>query len=141
MTMLMERMGLFEPVQQALAAGLPALGTCAGLIVMATRISDGLEGQRSLGVLDVAVRRNGYGRQVESFEAELRFRGLEAPFHGVFIRSPLVEDPGSSEVLAVHEGHPVALRQGRILALCFHPELTTDRRLHREFLNLAASAR
>ena len=139
LTMLMERMGLFEPVRDAIRGGLPTLGTCAGLIVMAKRISDAAEGQRSLEVMDVAVRRNGYGRQADSFETALRVRDLEGTFPGVFIRSPLVEDAGSAEVLAEHEGHPVALRQGRIVGLCFHPELTADRRLHRQFLKLAAA--
>jgi 5'-phosphate synthase pdxT subunit len=97
--------------------------------------------QRGLGLLDIGVRRNGYGRQVDSFEAGLDVVGLGGKsFPGVFIRAPLVETTGSADVIAEHGGHPVALRQGRIVALCFHPELTDDLRLHREFVKLAASA-
>jgi pyridoxal 5'-phosphate synthase pdxT subunit len=137
MQILLERMGLFEAVRSTVRAGLPTLGTCAGMIMLASRITDGREGQRGLDALDIAVRRNGYGRQVDSFEALIEVRGLEGgPFPGVFIRAPLVEDAGSVEVLAEHDGHPVALRQGHVLALSFHPELSDDTRLHREFLKL-----
>ena len=142
MTMLMDRMGLLEAVREALATGLPTLGTCAGMIVLADRISDGLPEQRGLGALDIVVRRNGYGRQLDSFEAELEVSGLEGgSFPGVFIRAPVVEDAGSTEVLASHEGRPVAVRQGSVMALAFHPELSGDLRLHREFLRLAAGSR
>jgi 5'-phosphate synthase pdxT subunit len=141
MTMLMERMGLLEPLRASIAAGLPTLATCAGLIVLATDVADGMADQKGLGLLDVSVRRNGYGRQVESFEADLNVAGIgDKPFPAVFIRSPLVESAGSTEVLAEHEGHPVAVRQGSILGLCFHPELTGDLRLHREFVRIAAGA-
>ena len=141
-TMLLERMGLLEPVSEALRGGLPALGTCAGMIVLADRITDGIEGQRGLGVLDISVRRNGYGRQLDSFEADLEVEGLEGgPFPGVFIRAPVVEDPGDTEVLASHGGHPVAVRQGRVMALAFHPELSGDLRLHEEFVRLAGGVR
>lgn len=137
-TMLMERMGLLEPVATALRGGLPVLGTCAGMIVLAERITDGIAGQRGLGLLDITVRRNGYGRQLDSFEAALDIAGLEGgPFPGVFIRAPLVEDSGSAEVMATHAGHPVAVRKGRVMALAFHPELSGDLRLHREFVRLA----
>ena len=137
MEMLMERMGLLEPVRMAVRAGLPTLGTCAGMIVLADRITDGRPDQHGLRALDIAVRRNAFGRQVDSFEADLDVAGLEGgPFHGVFIRAPVVEDAGRSEVLASHEGQPVAVRQGRVMALAFHPELTGDLRLHREFLRL-----
>jgi len=95
-----------------------------------------------MGLLDIAVRRNGYGRQVDSFEAPLSIDGLNGKkFPGVFIRAPLVESTGTVAVIAAHDGRPVAVRQGRILALCFHPELTKDLRLHREFVRLAASAK
>ena len=141
MTLLLERMGLLLPLRAALERGLPALGTCAGLILLSDEIRDGSEGQRGFGLLDAAVRRNGYGRQLDSFEAELDVKGLEGgSFPGVFIRAPLVESAGRAEVLATHEGHPVALRQGNLMALCFHPELSGDLRLHREFLKLARSA-
>jgi 5'-phosphate synthase pdxT subunit len=97
--------------------------------------------QRGLGLLDVSVKRNGYGRQVDSFEAPIDVAGLDGkPFPGVFIRSPLVESVGSAEVVATHDGRPVALRQGHILALCFHPELTGDRRLHAAFVRMAKAS-
>ena len=141
MTMLMDRMGLLEPLRKAIAQGLPTLATCAGMIVLARDVSDGMAEQRGLGLLDIGVRRNGYGRQVESFEAPLQVTGLGAKsFPGVFIRAPLVESTGSAEVIATHDGRPVAVRQGRIVALCFHPELTADLRLHREFVRMAAGA-
>lgn len=140
MTMLMERVGLLEPLREAIADGLATFATCAGMIVLARDVVDGMTDQKGLGLLDISVRRNGYGRQVDSFEADLDVVGLNGrPFPGVFIRSPLVESTGSTEVIATHDGHAVALRQGRVLALCFHPELTGDLRLHREFVRLAAS--
>jgi 5'-phosphate synthase pdxT subunit len=135
MTMLMERVGLLDPLRGAIDGGLPTLATCAGMIVLAREVTDGMPGQTGLGLLDIAVRRNGYGRQVDSFEADIDVAGLEGrAFHAVFIRSPLVESTGNVDVIASHEGHPVAVRQGHILALCFHPELTNDLRLHRHFL-------
>jgi 5'-phosphate synthase pdxT subunit len=141
MTMLMERVGLLEPLRDAIAGGLPTLATCAGMIVLAREVTDGMADQRGLGLLDVSVKRNGYGRQVDSFEAPVDVAGLDGkPFPGVFIRSPLVESAGSAEVLATHDGRPVALRQGHILALCFHPELTGDRRLHEEFVRMAQAS-
>ena len=142
MTMLMERVGLLEPLRQAIAAGLPTLATCAGMIVLARDITDGMSGQHGLGLLDIAVRRNGYGRQVESFEAPLRVDGLDGKtFPGVFIRAPLVERTGDVDVIAEHDGRPVAVRHGRITALGFHPELSGDLRLHREFVRMAGGAR
>ena len=140
MTMLMERTGLLEPLRAAIGDGLATLATCAGMIVLARDVVDGMSEQKGLGLLDISVRRNGYGRQVDSFEADLDVVGLGGKsFPGVFIRSPLVESTGSTEVIARHDGHAVAVRQGRILALCFHPELTDDLRLHREFVRLASS--
>jgi 5'-phosphate synthase pdxT subunit len=137
MQILLERMGLLEALREAVLGGLPSLGTCAGMILLASRLIDGRAGQRGFGAIDIAVRRNGYGRQVDSFEAELEVAGLDGgPFPGVFIRSPVVEDAGSAEVLARHGGHPVAVRQGKVMALSFHPELSSDLRLHREFLRL-----
>ncbi len=139
MMMLMERVGLLEPLREAIRNGLATLATCAGMIVLARDITDGMAGQRGLGLLDVDVRRNGYGRQVDSFESPLHIEGMNGKtFPGVFIRAPLVERTGDVKVIAQHEGHPVALKQDRILALCFHPELTDDLRLHREFVRLAA---
>lgn len=140
MTMLMERMGLLEPVREAIKQGLATLATCAGMIVLASDISDGMPQQKGFGLLDITVRRNGYGRQVESFEAPLDIGGLSGKtFPGVFIRAPLVERTGDVDVVATLDGHPVAVRQGRMLALAFHPELTDDLRLHKEFVRLAAA--
>ena len=139
MTMLMERVGLLEPLRAAIAKGLPTLATCAGMIVLARDVTDGMEDQQGMGLLDVSVKRNGYGRQVDSFEVALDIAGLDGkPFPGVFIRSPLVESTGIAQVIATHDGRAVAVRQGPILALCFHPELTGDRRLHQEFVRMAA---
>jgi 5'-phosphate synthase pdxT subunit len=141
MTMLMERVGLLGPLRGAIAGGLPTLATCAGMIVLAREVTDGMANQQGLGLLDIAVRRNGYGRQVDSFEADVEIAGLGAKtFPAVFIRSPLVESTGDVEVIASHEGHAVAVRQGQILALCFHPELTKDLRVHREFVRMASSS-
>jgi 5'-phosphate synthase pdxT subunit len=142
MTMLMDRAGMIEPLRSEIAQGLAVLATCAGMIVLAHDISDAMEGQKGLGLLDIAVRRNGYGRQVDSFEAGLKIKGLgEREFPGVFIRAPLVESTGAVEVMATYEGHPVAVKQGRIIALCFHPELSGDLRLHREFVRMARGPR
>ncbi len=142
MTMLMERVGLLEPLRRAIRGGLATLATCAGMIVLAREITDGMPEQKGLGLLDIDVRRNGYGRQVDSFESPLHIEGMDGfdgkDFPGVFIRSPLVERTGDVKVIATYDGHPVAVRKDRILALCFHPELTSDLRLHREFVRLAA---
>ena len=139
MTMLMERVGLLLPLRDAIRGGLATLATCAGTIVLARDITDGMADQKGLGLLDIAVRRNGYGRQLDSFEAPLHIEGMNGKeFPGVFIRSPLVERAGDVKVMATYEGHPVAVRRDRILALCFHPELTGDLRLHRDFVRLAA---
>ena len=139
MTMLMERTELLEPLREVISHGLATFATCAGMIVLARDVVGGMTEQQGLGLLDITVRRNGYGRQVDSFEAELDVPGLKGrPFPGIFIRAPLVESSGSAEVIAQHEGHAVAVRQGRIVALCFHPELTSDLRLHREFVRMAA---
>jgi 5'-phosphate synthase pdxT subunit len=142
MTMLMERVGLLGPLRAAIAGGLPTLATCAGMIVLAREVSDGMPEQQGLGLLDIAVRRNGYGRQVDSFETDLEITGLAIKsFPGVFIRSPLVESTGDVDVLATHEGRAVAVRQGQIVGLCFHPELTKDLRLHREFVRIASGSK
>ena len=138
MTMLMERVGLLEPLRKAIAGGLPVFATCAGMIVLARDVADGMADQKGMGLLDIAVRRNGYGRQVDSFEAALQVRGMNGkPFPGVFIRAPLVESTGKADVNASYEGRPVAVKQGRILAFCFHPELSGDLRLHKEFVRMA----
>jgi pyridoxal 5'-phosphate synthase pdxT subunit len=142
MTMLMERVGLLGPLREAIERGLPVLATCAGMIVLAKDVTDAMPGQHGMGLLDIGVRRNGYGRQVDSFEAGLDFAALgDRQFPGVFIRAPLVERTGDVEVLASYGEHPVAVKQGNILALCFHPELSGDRRLHREFVRIAEAKR
>ena len=139
MTMLMERVGLLAPLRDAIAKGMPVLATCAGMIVLARDITDAMQGQHGLGLLDIGVRRNGYGRQVDSFEAGLHIDGIGgAEFPGVFIRAPLVESVGDAKVIASYEGHPVGVRKDNITALCFHPELSRDRRVHREFVRLAS---
>ncbi|NPC96877.1 pyridoxal 5'-phosphate synthase glutaminase subunit PdxT [Nocardioides sp. zg-DK7169] len=130
-------LGLLEPVRERLAAGMPAFGTCAGMILLADRVLDGAAGQGSIGGLDVTVRRNAFGRQVDSFEGPLDVRGLAEPVHAVFIRAPWVEQVGRGvEVLAEAAGHPVAVRQGRLLATSFHPEVGADTRVHGLFAEL-----
>jgi pyridoxal 5'-phosphate synthase pdxT subunit len=129
------RFGLIEPLRSALSDGMPAFGTCAGLIFMGSSVTDG--DQPQLGILDVVVRRNAFGRQNDSFEADLDVSGLDAPVHGVFIRAPWVEKVGSEvEVLAEIDHHPVMVRQGNLLASSFHPELTGDGRVHQMLLDL-----
>ncbi len=128
---------LLEPLRKRVAEGMPTFGTCAGMILLADQIEDGAAGQETVGGLDVTVRRNAFGRQVDSFEADLAFRGLGEPVHAVFIRAPWVERTGPEvEVLAETEGHPVAVRQGHLLATSFHPEVDGDGRVHRLFLEL-----
>jgi len=133
---LLDSSGLREPVAALVREGAPTLATCAGLIVLAVEISDGRPDQRPLGLLDVTVRRNGYGRQVDSFEAPITVTGMAgAPFPGVFIRAPIVERVGAAvEVLAMHEDRPVLCRQDSIWAASFHPELSGDLRVHERFL-------
>ncbi len=134
--------GLLEPLRERLAEGMPALGTCAGMIMLADRIEAGIAGQETLGGLDVVVRRNAFGRQVDSFEADLDFASFDAPFHALFIRAPWVEKAGADvEVLArVAEGPAVgrivAVRQDNVMATSFHPEITHDDRVHRYFVEL-----
>lgn len=125
---------LLEPLRRALTAGLPAYGTCAGMVLLADQVRDGRPGQPTLGGLDVVVRRNAFGRQVDSFEAQLELDGV-GQVHGVFIRAPWVEQVGAGvEVLARVGEHPVAVRQGHLLATSFHPELTGDGRVHALFV-------
>jgi 5'-phosphate synthase pdxT subunit len=130
---------LLDPLRAAVKDGLPVYGSCAGMVLLADRILDGIEGQETIGGLDVVVRRNAFGRQVDSFEADLEhaFADPARPFHAVFIRAPWVESVGAGvTVLATASGHPVAVRQGSLLATSFHPELTHDDRVHRTFLDL-----
>ncbi len=138
---------LFEPLQKRIAGGMPVLGTCAGMIMLADRVEDAATGQETLGGLDVTVRRNAFGRQVDSFEGELDFAGLDAPVPAVFIRAPWVEAVGSGvEVLArvaggAAAGRIVAVRQGPLMATSFHPEVADDLRIHRLFLDLVSESR
>jgi 5'-phosphate synthase pdxT subunit len=133
---------LFEPLQKRIRGGMPAFGTCAGMIMLADRITDGTADQETLGGLDITVRRNAFGRQVDSFEGALAFDGLEQPVHAVFIRAPWVEEAGPDvEVLArVDEGDAagriVAVRQGPLMATSFHPEVGSDTRIHQVFVDL-----
>ncbi len=126
--------GLEEAIRRFEA---PILGTCAGMILLAREAVDGTPEQPLLGAIDLVVRRNGYGRQVASFEADLELEGEDRPLRGVFIRAPRVTEQGPQvEVLAELDGDPVLLRQGRILVAAFHPELTDDTRVHERFLQL-----
>jgi 5'-phosphate synthase pdxT subunit len=135
MSRLLVSSGLHDPLKVRLAEGLPVFGTCAGMILLADQVLDGRPDQIRFGVIDLTVRRNGYGRQVDSFEADLVVRGLDTPFHAVFIRAPVVESAGPDvEVLAEHDGRAVLARQGRVTVASFHPELTADDRLHARFL-------
>jgi 5'-phosphate synthase pdxT subunit len=134
---LIDRYGLREPIRAFAHGGAPIFGTCAGMILLAARIADGDE--PVLGLLDVTVQRNAYGRQLDSFEADLAMPALGTePLHGVFIRAPIVSDLGDGvEALARDaDERPIAVRQGRILATAFHPELTSDRRVHRLLLEM-----
>lgn len=128
--------GLAEPLRAAIRDGLPVYGTCAGLIMVADKILDPRSGQETFGGIDMIVRRNAFGRQNESFEAQVEVRGVPGgPVQGVFIRAPWVESVGAgAEVLAEHGGHIVAVRQGNVLATSFHPELTGDHRVHELFV-------
>jgi 5'-phosphate synthase pdxT subunit len=146
LSMLLESTGLFDAIAERIGAAddpLPLLGTCAGLVLVAAEVLDGRPDQRTFGVLDAVVRRNGYGRQEQSFEAELTLGSGEGPpLPTVFIRAPLVVSAGAAvDVLATHQGAPVLVRQGAVLASSFHPELTTDRRIHRLFAELCGSDR
>lgn len=132
---------LLEPLRERISGGMPTFGTCAGMILLADRIEGGTADQETIGGLDVTVRRNAFGRQVDSFEADLPFEGLDAPVHAVFIRAPWVEATGPSvEVLARAQGHPVAVRQGHLMATSFHPEVEGDHRVHRLFVDMVASS-
>jgi 5'-phosphate synthase pdxT subunit len=134
---LLRSSGLLDALTERVADGLAVLGTCAGAILLATEVLDGRPDQCSLGALDVTVRRNGYGTQLQSFEADLDLDGSDGrPFPGVFIRAPVFERVGDAvDVLAVHDGHPVLVRQGPVWASTFHPELSGDLRIHQRFVD------
>ena len=151
MSKMLDTFDLLEPLRARLRAGMPAYGSCAGMILLADEILDGRPDQHQLGGLDVVVRRNAFGRQVDSFETDLEFRGVpDGPMHAVFIRAPWVEKTGGDvEVLAAvppvtaageAAGRPVAVRQGPVLATAFHPELTGDRRVHGLFVDMVRAA-
>lgn len=137
---------LFEPLQSRIRGGMPTFGTCAGMIMLAEKIEDGIIGQETLGGLDIVVRRNAFGRQVDSFETDLDFTGLDDPVHAVFIRAPWVESVGSGvEVLArirggEADGRIVAVRQRNVMATSFHPEMSGDDRVHRSFVEFIAQS-
>jgi 5'-phosphate synthase pdxT subunit len=138
---LMETYGFYDVVSRRHAEGMAVWGTCAGAILIARTILDALPGQRSLELMNMEIRRNAYGRQVDSFEAPLRVAGLDEPYTGVFIRAPWIESVGEGvEVLARHEDRIVAARQGRLMATSFHPELTGDPRIHRLFVESIVGA-
>jgi 5'-phosphate synthase pdxT subunit len=147
---LLRAFDLDGPVRERLAAGMPAYGSCAGMILLADRIVGGIDGQRTLGGLDVTVRRNAFGRQVDSFESDLRIVGVPGtetdPVHAVFIRAPWVDEVGPAATpLARVESGPaagriVAVRQGSLLATSFHPEVTGDTRVHRLFVEIVRDA-
>jgi 5'-phosphate synthase pdxT subunit len=135
--------GMQEPLRTAIARGLPVYGTCAGLILLADRITDGIAGQQTLGGLDVTVRRNAFGSQVDSFETDLDVPALGAPpVHAVFIRAPLVESHGPSvePLAALDDGRIVAVRQGALVGTSFHPEVTGEHRFHELFLDTVRAA-
>jgi 5'-phosphate synthase pdxT subunit len=145
MSKLARTFDLLDPLRDAIHDGLPAFGTCAGMIMLADHIEAGIPGQETIGGLDVVVRRNAFGRQVDSFEADLDVTGFKHPFHAVFIRAPWVEKVGADvEVVArvaaaSHDeavGRIVAVRQAHLLATSFHPEITGDARIHRLFVDL-----
>lgn len=135
MSHLLRTNDLFDPIAASIAEGLPVFGTCAGMIMCAADVIDGRADQRSFAAIDISVRRNGYGRQLASFEADLDVVGFDAPFHAVFIRAPIVERVGDGvEILARHEDVPVLVREGSCTVTSFHPELTPDGRLHEMFV-------
>ena len=129
---------LLDPIRKLIAGGMPAFGSCAGLIMLADRIADGAEGQQTFGGIDMTARRNAFGRQVDSFERPVAVDGLSGPpFPAVFIRAPWVEQTGQEvSVLGEDNGRIIAVRQGPLLATSFHPELTPDRRIHELFVSM-----
>ena len=138
MSQLLESSGLFDPIATRIAAGMPVFGTCAGMILLASEILDGRSDQRSFSAIDISVRRNAFGRQVDSFEATIN--SSVGDFHGVFIRAPRIERVGDDvEVLGSINNEPVLVRQGNVVAASFHPELSNDARLHEYFVSITAN--
>ena len=144
MSHLLRDLDLLDPLRKRLADGFPAYGACAGMILLASEILDAGAGGREaipLGGIDITVRRNAFGRQIDSFEGDVEFAGFDDPVHAVFIRAPWVERVGDGvQVLARAAGHVVAVRQGRVLATAFHPEMTGDPRIHRLFVDIVNGA-
>ncbi|MGY0236209.1 pyridoxal 5'-phosphate synthase glutaminase subunit PdxT [Longispora urticae] len=147
MSKLVEIFGMLEPIRERIKAGMPVYGSCAGMIMLAERVLDGRPDQQTFGGIDMVVRRNAFGRQVDSFEADVELTGIEGdPFHAVFIRAPRVESVGEGvEVLSRitggdADGTIVAVRQGPLLATAFHPELTGDLRVHALFVEMVRAA-
>jgi 5'-phosphate synthase pdxT subunit len=134
--------GLFELISDRIKSGMPVYGSCAGMILLANEVLDAIDGQESFGGLDATVRRNAFGRQVDSFEIDLNITGITDPaFRAIFIRAPWIERVAADvEVLARVDGHPVAVRQGHIFATSFHPELTGDNRVHRYFVDVVCQS-
>jgi len=140
MSMLLTTSGLFDALKARLADGMPVFGTCAGMILCATEVHDGRSDQRGFDLIDITVRRNGYGRQLESFESDIDVAGLDSAFHAVFIRAPYVERVGDNvEILASVDGVAVLVRNERCTVAAFHPELTNDVRLHEIFVSSLAT--
>ena len=138
---LLDRFELLEPLRARALTGMPLYGTCAGMILMATEIEGPQAAPHRLGVMDIAVRRNAYGRQVDSFEADLDVAGLDSPLRAAFIRAPVVERVGPAvEVLAALDDRPVLVRERHLVASSFHPEMTGDERIHELFVDLARHA-
>jgi 5'-phosphate synthase pdxT subunit len=134
---LLDRFELLEPLTARADDGMPLYGTCAGAILMARQLTGGQDAPHRVGLMDIIVRRNAYGRQVDSFEADLDIEGVGQAFRAVFIRAPSIEGVGPEvKVLARHDGDPVLVRQGNLLASTFHPEMTGDNRVHELFLEM-----
>ena len=133
---------LFEPIRESIANGLPVFGTCAGLIMLADRITDGIVGQETFGGLDVVVQRNAFGNQLDSFEVDLPFKGIEGHLHAAFIRAPLITEVGSDVdiVARLEDGRIVGVRQANRLGISFHPEVTGEDRVHRYFYDTLVCA-
>ena len=130
------------PIIELIKKGLPVFGTCAGLILLADRIVDGIEGQESFGGLDVSVQRNAFGSQVDSFEADLNFEGLSSPIHAAFIRAPIVLEVGAGvqKLAELADGRVLAVRQGNLLGISFHPEVTGETAVHKYFSDMCKAA-
>lgn len=147
MLLLAKSQGLLEPLRSRIADGMPVLGTCAGMVLLAREVLDGKAGQETLGGLDIVVRRNAFGGQIHSFETDVEFSGLEDPVHAVFIRAPWVESTGPSvEILAkvsteTQGDRIVAVRQGPVWATSFHPEVSGDDRIHQIFVESVVSTK